>query len=44
MAQWVKLLATQTDDLSSVPGTHIKTKGTKLSSELHMCAMKENMK
>lgn len=42
MAQRVKVLATKSEDLSSIPGTHIKMAGDnrmqKLSSDTHTCS------
>lgn len=42
MAQGVQVLATKSEDLSSIPGTHIKTAGDnriqKLSSDTHTCS------
>lgn len=38
MAQWVKALPTNPDDLSSSPGT-LLVEGGQLSSDLHTCMM-----
>lgn len=42
MAPWVKSLACKSDDLDSIPGTHIKVKGEnrlhRLSVGGHLCA------
>jgi hypothetical protein len=43
MAQWVKVLATKPDDLSSIPGTHMTEEEKwlqKLSSDLYKHIMR----
>lgn len=42
IAQWVKVLAVEPDDLSSIPGTHMvkeRSSSPKLSSDLHTGAV-----
>jgi len=38
MAQWVKVLVDETDNLNSVPGTHM-VEGDNLTSNYHNCSV-----
>lgn len=46
MAQWRQVLATKSDDPSSVPGTHRvagENRLPKLSSDFHMCTVAQTV-